>query len=273
MDILASIQTDSQTNCSCADTSGFCSKPNLLKTLRQFCKTNEIDLEPENELEILKSSEFQAYVKGNGVSDKELSLNIKARFKKAGPRNTTEWLDNRDIYETLLKWAHEFDFFYPLNFSFSDIYEYNSPLRQHNLKDILSGKIPLDIFGVKRLAPHKCIACVINTDVHTGSGIHWCCIFIDARHEPTTIEFFNSSGKPPMKSVAKFMFEAQEQLPNSKQIIVSNIQHQHSSSECGVYCMFYIRARLEGFPPSRFSDKKNIIPDKVMLEFRKHMFI
>ena len=51
---------------------------------------------------------------------------------------------------------------------------------------------------------------------------------------------------------------------------VSNLRHQKSKSECGVYSLFYIWARVHNIPPEQFS--KNAIPDKLMFEFRQHLF-
>ena len=53
-------------------------------------------------------------------------------------------------------------------------------------------------------------------------------------------------------------------------IIVSSLEHQESNTECGLYTLFYIRARLENVPYSRFLEQE--IPDENMIEFRKHCF-
>ena len=52
-------------------------------------------------------------------------------------------------------------------------------------------------------------------------------------------------------------------------IILSPHQKQHS--ECGVYALYYIWARLHGIPYTEFNDDY-IIPDEDMIKFRKFLF-
>ncbi len=55
-----------------------------------------------------------------------------------------------------------------------------------------------------------------------------------------------------------------------KIIKVSELQHQQSKSECGLYSLFYIYTRLNGLSYKYFANV--IVPDKVMFEFRQHLF-
>jgi len=59
---------------------------------------------------------------------------------------------------------------------------------------------------------------------------------------------------------------------NNKVIIaqVYKLEHQMSSTECGVYTLFYIRSRLEYIPYTKFLEE--IIPDENMKDFRTHCF-
>jgi hypothetical protein len=51
---------------------------------------------------------------------------------------------------------------------------------------------------------------------------------------------------------------------------VTDVRHQDSQTECGLYILFYIRARLEGRPCAEFARSR--IPDAAMAEFRSHVF-
>ncbi len=53
-------------------------------------------------------------------------------------------------------------------------------------------------------------------------------------------------------------------------IRVTTIRHQKSKSECGMYALFYVWARLNGVPPEYFT--ANAVPDQLMFEFRQHLF-
>jgi hypothetical protein len=90
-----------------------------------------------------------------------------------------------------------------------------------------------------------------------------------------TVEFFNSSGNQPQPEYAKWLDKVRDELSNldgvNPTIIkVCKWRHQHSRSECGVYALFYIYARLRGVPPSFFQDAP--VPDQYMFEFRRHLY-
>jgi hypothetical protein len=145
--------------------------------------------------------------------------------------------------------------------------------------------IKSEYFGVE----HNMFACVMNTDVSSGSGQHWICMFIDFRNDPITIEFFDSAGDLPQNSFKSAMEKFKDDILNFveyskyqylinadgacksvKTIYSSDFQHQYSTTECGVYALFYIRARMTGTPVDYFL--KNKIPDERMLELRKLLF-
>jgi Ulp1 family protease len=50
----------------------------------------------------------------------------------------------------------------------------------------------------------------------------------------------------------------------------NNIRHQDGSSECGVYCLYFIRSRLEGTAFARFLNAR--ISDEAMILFRRYIF-
>ena len=120
----------------------------------------------------------------------------------------------------------------------------------------------------------KTMACVINSDTYSGRGKHWMALFGDMRGSTWTVEFFNSSGNPPQKEFYNWLVKAHGQLSNinkSVEIVkATSLCHQQSKTECGVYSLYYIWARLNGIPHTFF--KFNEIPDIIMFEFRQHLF-
>lgn len=101
--------------------------------------------------------------------------------------------------------------------------------------------------------------------------------------EPWTVEFFNSSGNSPVKEYAAWLQRTRDLFldmqraqgrarPEAEIIKVAGVEHQLSKTECGVYSLYYIWARLNGVKPSHFMDKARPIRDTLAFEFRQHLF-
>jgi len=52
--------------------------------------------------------------------------------------------------------------------------------------------------------------------------------------------------------------------------VVYNTDHQRGDTECGVYCLFFVRARLHGTPPAWFDAHR--VPDASMERLRAGLF-
>jgi len=124
---------------------------------------------------------------------------------------------------------------------------------------------------------------VCNTDLSSGSGIHWFSIFIDFTASPITIEYFNSSGydltygrhKSERHKFYKFFINLSDDLNRngfkSEFIKVTDIEHQRSdTANCGSYSLFYIWRRLNKLPYTYF--KNNKITDEDMEKFRTFLW-
>jgi len=226
-------------------------------------------------------------LRNNMVTRKELDINAKKRFKIKGPRNNVDWLSNYDIDTTLQDWACKFEDFFPCPFAMIDFDKMNDALNAYNLIDIYLGKYAKMCTLGNIKIPCRTFGCAINTDLSSGSGKHWMAIFVDMRGPEWSIEFFNSAGDRPQNSIVQWMSRTKNYLDqfiqNGQQnnnitttqpvkiVTVSSVEHQESSTECGLYTLFYIRCRLENVPYSRFLEDEEI-PDESMMEFRKHCF-
>ncbi len=208
-------------------------------------------------------------------SFREISLNLKI----TGP-TSSNLLTNVNIDSTLQQWATMWNFF-PYNFnmlnyaqySYSRGYVLSQPdtLATINYADLYAGAVTaINPSGKK----YPCAACVINTDRYQGNGKHWMALFVDARTIPASIEFFNSSGRAPAPEFINWMEKTKNQLLaiNVDAVIIkaTSIQQQKSGTECGLYSLFYIWARLHNVPAIFFNDRR--IPDEFMFEFRHHLF-
>jgi hypothetical protein len=213
----------------------------------------------ESESCLLKQDEIRNVV-GESVSDEQL----KTRFKPAGPWDTFDWLSNFNIDDVLdqVTKKHADKNFLHIPFQMRDFEKANSELSNIDFVEKYNSGV-------------RCFGVVFNTDLSSGNGKHWFCIYGDMSESPLTIEYFNSSGEPPLTEIDTWMKKTKHSLEKGlnkpvEDIVVSKIQYQKDSHSCGAYSLYYILSRLSGSKVSDF--KKNYINDELMHEFRKHLF-
>lgn len=209
--------------------------------------------------------EKEGHIDG-GVAAAEKENNL----KPVGPANTTAWLNNHNINKTLVQWKNTFPDFRPVETAMMNFSEYPSALGRFDpVQEYQRGG--------------RTFACVLNTDHHPGRGKHWVCMFGDMRGGAWTVEYFNSSGRPPPTRFVTWQVRQRNRLTALQQktsqqgqgsvedVVVNSRAHQMENSECGVYCLFYIWSRLNGIPFTNF--QKERIPDKIMEDFRPKLFV
>lgn len=219
----------------------------------------------------------------------ELELELGLRFKAPGPRNSLALLSNYNLDETLQRWGRVFTEFFPCPFAMMDFDSNGDYFGEANFPAILQGRAEAELgSGVGRVRrKSSCFGCIVNTDTSRGPGKHWVAVFVDCRPppgEPWTVEYFNSAGRPPPKPMVGWMERTRAQLaeyrsgrPENRNTIceaisvpVTDMDHQESQTECGLYALFYIRRRLEGVPYTFF--EQQLVPDEAMTTFREHVF-
>ncbi len=185
-------------------------------------------------------------------------------YKPAGPRNTNDLLSNFNIEDIMNQWKiHDKALFRGKTFETLgcvciDFNDYNNKLRNVTTKDILG---------------YDAVACVLNTDVHTGAGKHWICFYID--NDAKEILFFNSSGNvAPIQLNMWFEklildLKIKHKLTYKKKNVVTD-PIQKSNTECGVWCLTFIKSKLMGFKDTWIIEHVNDLP--YMGNFRKHLF-
>jgi hypothetical protein len=212
---------------------------------------------------------------GEDVVEHEININLKVE----GPTDS-KLLSNINIDSTLQQWTIRWSDFYPYNFHMLNYASYSYRNGRVVHKPDTLATLPFDDLYYGRTGRvYRCAACVINTDTYQGPGQHWMALFADARGVKWSVEFFNSSGNSPAPEWVNWMEKTKTIMENIltnsdhnsvEMVKVSSIRHQKSRSECGLYSLFYIWARLNGVPYEYFSE--NHIPDQLMFEFRQHLF-
>lgn len=233
----------------------------------QVVKKIQDILDLKSESEIYTSETFRQFI-GNRTADAVL----KYQFKPEGPWKSTALLDNFNIDDCLTQWSTYAPKLFNKKF-------YNIPFQMIDFENV---KTELALISVPQLVKdgYTCMGVVLNTDVSTGGGKHWFCLYCDfspsgTEDDPFTLEFFNSSGNPPVSEVSYWLNNTKHALLRdigkyAKIVIAAPKKLQYSNTECGVWSLMYIRFRLEDKPYDFFITASADDPD--MITFRKHLF-
>ena len=195
---------------------------------------------------------------------KSAEIELRTQFKPPGPFDTTNWLDNFNIDKVLRQYIPVYSDYYPIKYQMIDFDEKKTELATINLP----AKIKK---GCKRFSV------VFNTDASDGKGKHWFAMFMDFTEDPYTLEYFNSSGNLPVYQIRKWQLKTKKLLERTMNvkvecIIVSPNEIQKSDSECGVFCLWFILSRLEGYPVTTFKNINMGPDDDRMIKFRRALF-
>lgn len=118
----------------------------------------------------------------------------------------------------------------------------------------------------------KNIGFVFNTDRHDGEGEHWVSMLIQLKKDPF-IFYFDSTGNNPPIEIKNFIEKVKKQFEELNidiSIIQNKVKHQKKNTECGIYCIFMITNLIQDkLTYKNLCDKKNIISDNKMKEYRK----
>lgn len=200
------------------------------------------------------------------TANAEAKENAEIYTKTKGPADSTRLLDNFNIDDTLKRFSalgsEMFNKkFYHVGFQMIDFLDTESELTEISLADLK--KQGYDSMGV-----------VFNTDVSTGRGKHWFCVYVDLASNPITIEHFNSSGRAARESVSIWMSKQATELREAgyNVIEIKNADKivQKSNTECGMWSLIYILWRLLGHSRTAFYASKPT--DDEMIKLRKLLF-
>ncbi|CAG8544262.1 10639_t:CDS:1 [Funneliformis mosseae] len=106
---------------------------------------------------VLNKPSFQKFAESKGFGSRFLDRELDINFKAYSPRDSTAWLSNRNIDETLQRWVHKFNDFYPCPFTMVDFEERKERFATIDMIGVLEGDEPVDLgpeIGIKK-RPHK----------------------------------------------------------------------------------------------------------------------
>ena len=206
------------------------------------------------------------------LSDADKALlrarSLRPRYPAEWLEDEDKWLDNFQIESVMKQYQEAFPWFrfmgaLPMDFSAPD--PYKQGVRQCLNPDVCNLNLQAEYDkGI------RAIGSIFNLDPHTKGGSHWIALYIDLHDmKHVAVSFSDSYGMKPPRLVARFMRALRLQAPTAA-LAYNARRFQYSSSECGMYSMYFLICMLNGIPFKRFVKRR--VPDKVMLELRKVLF-
>ena len=187
------------------------------------------------------------------------------QYGRENGNNEERWLSTDNIDQAMERFEEiyrDFTFFGPVPINFAEIV---TELNNLNLKRLYRN-------GTRR------IGIVFNFNPHYKAGSHWVALMIDLSSGTANsrkIAFFDSYGNcPPRPEIQELIYniqdKAREDLGIELEILCNKTRHQFSSSECGVYSIYFLEKSLEGVPFMEIFS--NIIGDEEINRRRARYF-
>lgn len=181
-------------------------------------------------------------------------------------KKPNEWLSSVDIERVMRQYERAykcFDFIGPSPIDFDEPLLWGECVWEELCKFQLKEHIKKD---------KKKIGMIFNLDKHTEDGSHWVAMFVNIAKKE--ICYFDSYGDREPKLIFKLVKKIKKQARDLDQKFkfkrVSK-RHQYSSSECGMYSLFFIIQLLKD--SKNFEDfQNNKYTDKYMKKLRKIYF-
>lgn len=191
------------------------------------------------------------------------------KMPKEWKKNPTEWLSNIEMLEKMKPYEKAypcFEFIGPTSIDFdkvlSDKQCVEKELCHFQLSKYVQGKNKKSKIGI-----------IFNTDPHDKGGSHWISLFINIPKK--LIFFFDSAGDKAPKEIEAFVKRvmAQGKALNIDFTFDQNYpnEHQFSTTECGMYSLYFIINMLEDKLTPEFL-KTQRITDEKMMAFRPKYF-
>ena len=203
----------------------------------------------------------QDFVKS--LKDKEITQEtFRPKMPKTWKKNLSTWLTTDDINEVMIQYEDiypDFLFIGPIPIDCQIGGSLRCELQKFDIAKAYKN-------GLRRLG------IVVNSDLHSGIGIHWFCIYAEMAKNGD-ISFYDSYGEKPDKYILNIMEKMQKNLKKvglDLKMQYNRTRHQYDGFNCGVYSMNYIINRLKGKTHKQMEKKK--IPSKIMQEMKHYLY-
>ena len=172
--------------------------------------------------------------------------------------NDREWLSNEDIDEVLEQYQTVYPEFAYIHASPMD---FDTKVDDRCVSEDLC-KLNLDTYRKKGKTK---IGIVLNLDSHDLNGSHWVCMWIDLKKK--VLFYFDSAGNPPTKEVnvlaERLKKQGKEMGLTLKYRDNRNKTHQTTTSECGMYVLYFIIHLLQKKKKLTLFNRTRIRDDEV----------
>ena len=195
---------------------------------------------------------------------------LRPRYPKEWFNDEDQWLDNFQIAAVMKQYEEAFPWFrfmgaLPIDFSAPDPYQKNWGPARCMHPEICSLSLRHEYEKGKRA-----IGFIFNLDPHFKGGSHWVALYIDIHDlNKPVVGYSDSYGYKPPRLIARLMKSLKLQAP-AITLAFNARRFQKSSTECGMYSLYFIICMLHGIPFAQFC--KDSVPDVFMLELRKVLF-
>jgi len=176
-----------------------------------------------------------------------------------GPNGKNVWLSNEDIenfMNILMKKYPEFIFIGAVPI---DADKYDSRIKDLDIEELNKYKTKIGV--------------IYNLDKHDQPGSHWVGLYIDLKNPK--LYFFDSYGMIPHKKIRQLMKKFIEYFKtkfdeSEIEAEYNKDRKQYKGSECGVYCLNFIKKLVEGKKFKEIEKEHN--PDETIEKCRKSYF-
>ena len=209
------------------------------------------------------------WLKKHWVQQKMNKKHLETTFATPQPgswkRKPSEWLTSVDIMGVMRQLElgnKQFSFIGPSPIDFDEHELYGECVWEELCKFNLNSEINKG---------KKDIGIIFNLDTHDKPGSHWVAMYISIPNKE--ICYFDSYGDKMPRRINKLAERIQSQALNKGEhykIKENKVRHQYSDSECGMYCLYFIKSLLEGDSFQKFQKQKT--PDLKMKQLRNIYF-
>jgi hypothetical protein len=198
------------------------------------------------------------------LNNTDLKSSFAPKHPKSWNKNPNEWLSSVDILSVMKQYEKGYKCFkflgpFPIDFDGKNGKCIEREMCDFQLKNYID-------------KGYKKIGFVFNTDPHYKSGEHWISLFINLKIGE--IFFFDSAGDKVPKEIKDFV---ERIISQGKQLSIrirfdqNEKTHQHTSTECGMYALYFIINMLKDTTNSK-KVKSVRIPDNHVFKMRKRYF-